>query len=204
MNGRGFADMRKTLKKVTLSASIILLAIFFVWVAARPDLLGNIGLPFGYYGDFNLAKRAIQEAGCVDSIEYSRHEDLTLESFHFKIRTKSGRVARLWFAYEMDANQVCMNPTGLLVENRNNLQSISQVYSIEALSGLLKEKNFRVRNLKDILCNLDELATIFEANYFNENIPRISREEENEFLQYLQIEMTDEKSTKDFLYMRIE
>jgi hypothetical protein len=196
--------MRKILKKVTLSVSIILLVIFFVWVAARPDLLGNVGLPFGYYGDFNLAKRAIQATGCVDSIEYSRHEDLTLESFEFKVRTKSGRVVRLWFTYEMDADQVCMSPMGLLIENPKGLQSTSQAYSIEMLSGILKEKNFQVRNLKDILCNLDELATIFEANYYEESITKVSPMEEDEFLQYLQIEITDEESTKSFKYLRIE
>ena len=172
-------------------------------MAQQIGLLGDVGLCFGYYGDFNIAKQAIQNPGCVDSIEYSRHEDLTLEDFHFKVRIKSGRIVRVWFTNEMDITQVCMRPMGLVIWDRKHVKSPSQVLSIMVLTTPLTGKRFQAKNLNDALCNIAELAMLLETDPYDESKPTITGWE-SEFQRYLHIEIADEESTTDFLYTAIQ
>ncbi len=194
--------MKKEHLRVSLALPFLTALSVVGLIAVMLGLPGNIGLPFGYYGDFNTARRAIERSGCTDLIEYSRHEDVTLESFHFRVRTRSGCVVRLWFSYEMDANQVCSRPKGLLVMHPSNWQAPSQAYSIQDLSSRLGEGGRRLRNLTDVLCDLDHLATIFDANYTNAAIPLVTREDEGkeEFRGYLQIEIVDQGLDRGFTY----
>ena len=57
-------------------------------------------------------------------------------------------------------------------------------------------------NLTDVLCDLDHLATVFEENYNNVAIPLVTRNDERneEFLQYLRIELVDQSSDRGFEY----
>ena len=181
-------------RKVSCAVPILTILTVVGLIAAVLGLSGNIGLSFGYYGDFNTARRAIQDTGCVDLIEYARHEDLTLESFRFRIRTKSGCVVRLWFTYAMDAGQVCHNPLGMIVMHPRNKQTPAQAYSIQDLSSRLTKDGMSLRNVRDILCNVSRLATMFETNYSDAGIPQVSRMDEDKepFRRYLRIEIGDE------------
>jgi hypothetical protein len=200
----------KTIKAIILASlqSILLIAGLlsatcwgvFIWLIgtkALPDTLG-----FGYYRDFNIARKAIEQSVCAESIEYSRHEDLTLESFHFKIRTESGRVVRLWFHEGMDVKEVCSNPPGLLVLHPHNRNSLSQGYSIAELSARLANKGIRVANVNDVLCNIDDLASLFQANYDSEDITRITYKDAD-YDRFLRIEIVEAGRGNEFVYSRI-
>jgi len=192
------------LPRVTIVAAVLMLQVVsYAWVAQWMGLLGDVGLCFGYYGDFNIAKQAIQNVGCVDSIEYSRHEDLTLESFHFKVRTKSGRVIRVWFSDEMDVDQVCRRPMGLVIWEKRHVKPPSHVRNILALSTPLMGKSFQVRDVKDVLCNIAELEMLLDKERYDERKPTITGWE-HEFQQYLHVEIADEESTTDYLYTAIQ
>jgi hypothetical protein len=129
---------------------------------------------FGYYGEFNIARHAIQESGCAEKIEFSGvNNDVVLEEFHFRVTTTSGRVVILWFdASNMDVAQVCYRPVGLsITDSRDDADHASseeslphRLYSIEGIAELLKNKTIKMTNLKDILCNLDELEQICRVN----------------------------------------
>lgn len=186
----------------TLVIVLILIAPFIgtlIWFTGS-GLLEGIG--FGYYRDFHIAQEQIEKSACAESIEYARHEDLTLESFHFKIHTKSGWVVRLWFHRGMDVREACSKPPGLLVRAPHNWQSLSQGYSISELSARLAEKGITVINVNDFLCNIDELAPMFRANYNNQDIPRITYKDAD-FNRYLSIEILEEGRGSEFQYSRI-
>ena len=178
------------LKSIGIAVSLYLLICF----ASRPEMLGNIGLTFGYYGDFNEAKRIVEDTDCFESLKYGLHTDLTLENFHFRVSTKSGRTALIFFDSDMDISQVCNMPKGILVSSAWHLDGV-QCYTIEALSERLNGKGFQVRNIREMLCNLDELVPMFEAAYKDESIPIISRKDGEECSQYIQIRIygKDEK-----------
>ena len=157
----------RILKPAFLIALGLLVGYPFAWIIAGSGVLGDV--EFGYYKGFNIARHAIEKSGCAELIEYSGvNKDVFLEEFHFKVTTKSGRIVRLWFdASNMDVRQVCYQPIGLLVDDRSHDKV--QVYTLEGLSAIIKEKSFRVRSLTDILCNVDELEQLFEASNGDSN-----------------------------------
>ena len=174
----------KRLIKVTILLVLTLIVTYpLLWIAASKGLFGPVG--FGYYGDYNIAKRAIQQTECVEAIEHELvHEDITLENFSFTVRTKPGWKLALTFIYEMNVRRVCERPRGVLFYNPGRGM---QVYTLEYLSDVLKDKNIKLQNLPDILCNLDELVSVFRANYENDQILCIADEREG-FLDYLWID----------------
>jgi hypothetical protein len=155
--------MKKRIVRAVVISAVILVALYLAaWIAASNGLFGDA--EFGYYGEFNVAKHAIQESGCAEAIEYSGvNKDVFLEEFHFKVTTKSGRVIRLWFdADNMDVSQVCHKPVGFSVWHP--MRQLSQRYSAAGLLELLRVKNIQVDNLRDILCYIDELEEVFREN----------------------------------------
>lgn len=196
---RGVAEL---LLAVLITTGLLSLACVgvFIWFVGSKALPDNIG--FGYYRDFNIARKAIVRSSCAESIEYSRHEDVTLEDFHFKIRTESGLVVRFWFSYSMDVREVCSSPPGFVVWSHTIRGAIWQRYENADLSALLSQKGIRVTNLDDALCRIDELASVFRANYNNVDIPLITHEDAD-FDRYLQIEIVEAGRGDEFLYSRI-
>jgi hypothetical protein len=198
----GALDLTKTMKKSVKAVGIIALALIIlypaVWIAASNGLFGDV--EFGYYAEFNVAKHAIQNSNCTEVIEYSGvNKDVFLEEFHFKVTTKTGRVVRLWFdASNMDVHQVCYKPAGLALSSPG--EAPYREYSIEVLSEILREKNIQVKNLKDVLCNVDELVELFEANYTNEEIPRTLYQDS---WYYLRIEFPSKERLDDRKYTDI-
>jgi hypothetical protein len=169
-----------------------------IWLFGTKALPDDLG--FGYYRDFHIARKAIEQSACAESIEYSRHEDVTLESFHFKIDTQSGWLVSLWFHKGMDVGEVCSNPPGFLVAHPHNRKF--QGYSIAELSARLADKGIQVSNVNDILCNMGELAPMFKTNYNNEDIPLVTYEDAD-FDRYLSIEIVEPGREDDFIYTRI-
>jgi hypothetical protein len=159
------------------------------WLAASFGFLGEAHI--GYYGDFFFVKHALEKTGCVDSMEYSRHEDRTLEDFHFKVRTKSGRLVRVWFNSDQDVGSVCRTPQGLLIAHPH---ALDQRYDIDAILKRLSGRGIKKADLQAILCNIDELARLFDQNYDSGAIPTVGWEpgRDRQFSRYLRLEVVDE------------
>ncbi len=170
------------MKKALKISAIVVIAFVLVFIVVFLLFKTDLGLPWGYYGDLNIAKSAIKKSECVEWMEPSLvHQDITLENFSLRVRTKSGWDLELDFIYEMNVRQVCEHPKGLLLFRPGKGM---QVYSLEYLSKALNEKDAKLENVRDILCHIDELLAIFRSNYENEEIPSTSRDREG-FLDYL-------------------
>lgn len=145
------------------------------------QILPNLGLPFGYYGDYNILKRAIEDAGCRTEHEIVNH-DVTLEEIDFTIRTGSGWKLEMFFSQNRNMRQLCERPEGLLFLHPSGN---SQVYSLASLNEFLKEENIEVNNIRDILRNFDLIGPILRANFENDQIPRTSALNDAELRKYL-------------------
>jgi hypothetical protein len=165
--------MKKVLK-ITLLLLVLAACYPVIWIAASKGLFGEI--EFGYFKELHIAKHAIEKSGCVTIEQQMANPDNVLEEIFFDLSTPSGRVVSLYFdASNMDVEQVCYQPTGLAVSFNSGAKDLpEQAYSIESLSHLLKEKELKVTNLKDVLCNIDELEQLFKAHQTNIDIPRIA------------------------------
>lgn len=166
-----------------------------IWFASTRLLPEDVG--FGYYADFHVALKAIEQSPCAESIEYSRHEDLTLEDCHFQIRTRSGLIVRLWFREGMDVKKVCFEPLGFAIV-RPMSQTICQRYTTAGLLTILAEKGIKVSNLNDVLCSAEELALLFQSDC--KNAEPYWDKESNE---YLYVEIIGQQPADDFIYSRI-
>ena len=172
----------------------------FVWQMGTKALPDDVG--FGYYQKFNAARKVLERSTCIESIEYSRHEDFTLEDFHFKVQTRSGKCIKLWFNDGMDVDQVCSNPVGFVVFNPTKPQ-IYQVYTLGEVSAILEGRDVYVQllSLDDVLCNIDELARVFEINYRKEDVRSITNKDKT--AKYLQVEIVDHEREGSFQYTRV-
>jgi len=144
-------------------------------------------LPVGYYGQYNLAQRAIENTKCFERIDRSyAPEKLVIDPFSFTVTTRSDWKIVVWFTSDMDVRRVCEHPEGLLLYDpaRRNWQ----VYSLQFLSRELNASNSTFKNVSDLLCNLDELAPILRANYKNDQIPSTASVS-GEYLRYLVVDV---------------
>ena len=176
--------MKKTLR--TLGIIAVCFVVISTFMIIRFSSRFNLGLPFGYYRDYNIAKNALKRSECIDLIKDDIvNKDFTLEDFSFVIHTNSGWKLILRFGEEMDVGELCEHPKGLLFYRPGRGV---QVYPLEYLSGALKEKGHKkIENVRDVLCYADDLIAIYRANYDNEEIPCIS-EIKGQYLEYLNIE----------------
>jgi hypothetical protein len=190
--GTGGAVIKKLV--ITAATAFSLIAIYSgAWIVSSLGIFGEI--PFGYYRDFYLVKHAIKDSYCANSITYNCHEDITLENFHFTVRTKSNRLIRLWFIYNQDVSRICSAPKGIFVVNPGNWRDEDQIYNIESLADQLGGKD-KVVSIQDILCNIDNLVPLFETNYCNAAIPLVTgcqRSSTREFRSYLRLEIVNEE-----------
>ena len=191
--------MRRIIR-ITIRLILALVVLYpAAWIAASKGLLGDI--EFGYYREFNVAKHAIEQSGCTELIEYSGvNKDLFLEEFHFKVTTKSGQVIRLWFdADNMDVSRLCYKPVGLAVSHPAHQDC--ELYTIERLSELLREKNIQATSLRDILCNIDDLEPLFKATTGDAGA---LLETDPYVWDYLRIEFPEEEGLKPWKYTNIK
>src|ERR1700759_186799 len=103
---------------VSVAAVILILGTPAFWKMANAGVFGEVH--FGYYGELNKTKHAIERSGCVESIDCTRHEgDWFLNGANIDIRTKSGQEMSLFFSH-MDMNQVFDEPAGISVFRPTN------------------------------------------------------------------------------------
>jgi hypothetical protein len=182
--------MRKVIVKSVFVVSLSLIFLYpLAWILASKGLLGEA--EFGYYGDFNVAKHAIESSRCIEAMEYYKHEDVTLEFFYFALRNKSGREILLAFTGNTDVYTSCFNPKGILVEDPDGKGW--QVHDLKSYSELLKERTLRLRGVADLIREVDVVAPVLEANYDNVSIPRCSYIDD-EFRSFLILNLCDERT----------
>jgi hypothetical protein len=158
---------------ISVTAVVLVLGIPGFCHLANMGVFGEVH--FGYYGEFNVAKHAIEESGCVESLDYTRNEDTLLEEVAIDIHTRSGQSLTLIFAGTgMNMNQVCNAPEGISVGDPTDSEPSYQGYSMDALNELLEGQHIRISNLRDLLCNLDVVAPILKSNYGKETVPRLT------------------------------
>ena len=88
---------RKTklwLGPATLVASLSILLLGFL---DQGGIGPNLGLPFGYYGQYNRVLARVGANPELEVIRTSLHRDMALEDFYITVRTKDQREVRLQF-----------------------------------------------------------------------------------------------------------
>lgn len=78
----------------TLMAS---LSVVLLLALDRIGIVPNVGLPFGYYGQFNQVLARIQNNPELEVIQTTLHRDMALEDFYITVRTQGEGDVRLRF-----------------------------------------------------------------------------------------------------------
>lgn len=188
-----------TTKRIFITAVLLVVglpAIYVVtWLAATLGYVRNV--EFGYYGDFNVAKHALEKCGCAEKIEYAYvNRDVHLEEFRFKVRTRSGQVVRLFFdGSSMDVNQVCYAPVGISVSH-SAFEGVRR-YSPEFLSERIRVQGIQVEDLNDVICNMDELEEIFRTTPED---PKAARPDDPYVWDYLRVRILTEEALQTEYY----
>lgn len=79
---------------LVLIALLMFSALLLLW---RWDSALNRGHTFGYYGQYNMVSNALAKLPDVRVLSGGHNHDITLEEFHFDIRTSEGRDIVIWF-----------------------------------------------------------------------------------------------------------
>ena len=77
-----------------------LVASLFILILLALDCIGigpNLGLPFGYYGQFNQVLARVEANLELEVIRTTLHRDMALEDFYITVRTQDEREVRLRF-----------------------------------------------------------------------------------------------------------
>jgi hypothetical protein len=91
-------DMKsKTKYWLGLAALVASLTILIFLALDRIGTGPNLGLPFGYYGQFNRVLAHIEADPELEVIRTTLHRDTTLEDFYITVRTRDKREVRLRF-----------------------------------------------------------------------------------------------------------
>ena len=78
----------------TLGASLLIL---LLGALDRIGIGPNLGLPFGYYGQFNRVIARVEANPELEVIRTTTHRDMVLEDFYITVRTQDEREVRLRF-----------------------------------------------------------------------------------------------------------
>lgn len=104
----------------------------------------------------------------------------------------------------MRVGEVCSKPLGILVLNPTLHETIWQEYAVADLSERLADKGIVIRNLRDVLCNAEDLARILRANYDNKSIPRFrGTGSDRSYKRHLKVEILDEGGGSEFSYTKV-
>jgi hypothetical protein len=164
-------------KAIQITILIIALALLipFAWgVIARYSVDSSGQKVYRYTREMEIATRAIENSGCAKIGSAGPMASIP-EEIEFHLSFESGQRLIIFFDVRgKEVNQMIDEPAGLTVGFASNAGTglLDQTYSVETLAMLLKGKNFEVKNLKDILCHVEELKTILKANQENQKIPR--------------------------------
>lgn len=80
-----------------LTTLVVSLSVLIPLGLARIGNGPNLGLPFGYYGQFNRVLARVEADPELGVIRTTLHRDATLEDFYITVRTQGAREVRLRF-----------------------------------------------------------------------------------------------------------
>lgn len=120
----------------------------------------NIGLPFGYYGEFNRVKWRLQDIGSIKILDHFQHRDLRLEDFGFTLQTNGGMKFHIEFYDGNKTYELFDEAAGLAVKMLGS-QSWT-LYSFRPGEHLESATGKEIRNAVDVLENFDKIAEVVE------------------------------------------
>jgi hypothetical protein len=88
---------RKTKLWLGLATLVASLSILLLGALDRIGIGPNLGLPFGYYGQFNRVLARVEAKPELEVIRTTLHRDMALEDFYITVRTQDEREVRLRF-----------------------------------------------------------------------------------------------------------
>jgi len=152
---------KKIVLVIIVVVGILTLLVLAVNSSIWGSLLPNLGLPFGYYGQFNRVMYKLGRIPDVRIVTTYLNEDLSLEDFGILVQTKSGLQLRLQFS-EGRENQLFKHADGLLVVDSTWGKGLRYLLGpdgrLEAATGR------EIRNAVDVLENFDKIAAVIEAD----------------------------------------
>ncbi len=153
-------------KRMKIMLGVVLVGILppliFSVCPAYSSFAPNIGLPFGYYGQFNRVKHRLKQVGGIQILKSHQHKDLSLEDFWFVIQTEGDLKLDLQFSHVAKTYELFAHADGLGVMNSNSGKRLLYPFSpggrLETATG--KE----IRNAVDVLKNFDKIAEVIESD----------------------------------------
>ena len=91
-------EMKSQTKRWIAPATLV--ASFCILIFLTVDRIGiapNVGLPFGYYGEFNRVLSHLEDDPGLKVTQTRLHRDRTLEDFYISVRTQDHREMILQF-----------------------------------------------------------------------------------------------------------
>ena len=80
-----------------LTTLVVSLSVLILLGLDRIGIGPNLGLPFGYYGQFNRVLARVEANPELEVIRTTLHRDAALEDFYITVRTQGAREVRLRF-----------------------------------------------------------------------------------------------------------
>jgi hypothetical protein len=146
---------------VAIAVVSILLFMGVVW-GSFFFFVPNIGLPFGYYGKFNLVRRQLRQIPGIRILGSHQHKDVSLEDFWFTLQTDSGLILTVKFDYVDKTYELFKSADGLCVRQAGSADYL--LYRLEPGNPLDAATARQIGNALDILQNFDKIAHVITAD----------------------------------------
>ncbi|UCG56625.1 MAG: hypothetical protein JSU70_17395 [Phycisphaerales bacterium] len=151
-------------KRVLLTIVVAaLLCLSALWACPLTTwLFPNIGLPVGYYGQFNRVKWRLNRVAGIRILGYHQHKDLSLEDFWFYLQTEDGLKFDLKFSHVAKTYELFEKADGLAVQQRDSGKWLLYPFGPGGLLETATSKE--MRHAVDVLKNFDKIAEVVESD----------------------------------------
>lgn len=137
------------------------LSLYLMWLLLFTSLF-DIGLPFGYYGEYNRVKYRLRSIPGIKIVGRCRHRDSYLEDFDFVVQTQGGLLAMLDF-YDFNATyELFKQADGLVVQSKHAGKGL--VYKFGSSEKLEQAMGQEIRNATDVMKCFDKIAEFIETD----------------------------------------
>lgn len=109
-------------KRSIIVIFVLLLIAGYVTFSVFPvlsSLMPNVGLPFGYYGQFNRVHHRLRQIDALEIVDYHQHKDIMLEDFWFVLQTENGLRFDLQFSHVARTLPLFDQAEGLAVQGQS-------------------------------------------------------------------------------------
>jgi len=142
---------------------VVMLCLFLFSICPMYSMFfPNIGLPFGYYGQFNRVKHRLKRVSGIQILSHHQQKDTILEDFWFTVQTKGGLKLGLQFAYVAKTYELFDYADGLAVQMSNSGKLL--LYSFDTDGRLEATIGKEIRNAVDVLENFERIAEVLESD----------------------------------------